>query len=144
MSGLLSCVGVVLLSNFVEILSRFAMIATLEMRQGTQSSYQVLVFPPFELQQGFWFPLKSQRGLRAPLELHWICSVPLVYSAQLAFPLVLPLKVSLELRRGTQRAYRVVVMPPFEVWWVVSVWWVVLCTFGTVVSSLDFCRITPL
>ena len=69
MPGLLSCGGVVLLSKCVEILSRFAVIAPLEIRQGTQGSSRVLVLPPCESQLGAQGLLSCARAFGAPLEL---------------------------------------------------------------------------
>ena len=41
-------------SSFADVLSQFATKASLELRQGTQSSSHVAVVPPFEMQQGAW------------------------------------------------------------------------------------------
>ena len=58
MPGLLSCGGVRLLSICAEILVQFAVRASLELRQGTQSSSRVPVGSPLELQQGALGPFE--------------------------------------------------------------------------------------
>ena len=96
-----SCGGVVLLSSHAEVLSRFAMGAPLELRQWIQSSSRVLVVPPLKLHQGGWGPFELHWGTRGSSriaavdpdllsELWQVLDFPLVYSAQLRFPLKLP------------------------------------------------------
>ena len=45
-------------SSFADVLSQFATKASLELRQGTQSSSHVVVVPPVEMQQGAWGPFE--------------------------------------------------------------------------------------
>ena len=53
-------------------------------------------------------------------------------------------KAPLELRQDTQSFSRAAVMPPLELWWVVSMGWSFFSTFGTGISSLVFHGIAPL
>ena len=96
-----SCGGVVLLSSHAEVLSQFAIVSPLELRQWIQSSSRVLVVPPLKLHQGGWGPFELHWGTRGSSriaavdpdllsELWQVLDFPLVYSAQLRFPLKLP------------------------------------------------------
>ena len=96
-----SCGGVALLSSHAEVLSQFAIVSPLELRQWIQSSSRVLVVPPLKLHLGAWGPFELHWGTRGSSriaavdpdllsELWQVLDFPLVYSAQLRFPLKLP------------------------------------------------------
>ena len=105
-----SCADVVLLSSCAEVLSRFAVRAPVEFRQGSQSSSRVLFVPPLDLQQCTW----------GTLELQQVLSIPFEYSSEHGVPLESLWKAPLEWRQETQSSSRVSVMPPLKLWWVIS------------------------
>ena len=78
------------------------------------------------------------RGLRAPLNLQQVLGVSLEYSAQLRVPLKSLWKAPFKLRQWTLSSSWIAVMPPFHYWWLVSMRWGILLTFGTGISSLFF------